>query len=94
MVEARGSAALAELVAASDAGSPGAAIAEGLQTAWVQLLKQGGTEISLQLSYELHSNLIAGLLDLAAQISEESRLVSESSQASYHLILLVVAQLP
>ncbi|WP_445370949.1 PAS domain S-box protein [Methylomonas sp. HW2-6] len=94
LVEAKTTAALAELVAVSDAGSAGVAIAEGLQTDWALLLKQGGTEISQQRSYELHTNLITGLLELAALVSEESRLVNESSLATHHLILLVVEQLP
>ncbi|WP_198402787.1 PAS domain S-box protein [Methylomonas koyamae] len=93
IVAAQVTAAIGELAAGMPGGSLPESIVHNLQAEWAQLLRQQ-PDLDWQRNYQAHGRLTSGLLDLEGVISDESRLVSESSLDSYHLVMVVVEQLP
>ncbi|CAD6880277.1 hypothetical protein [Methylomonas albis] len=68
------------------------ALAE-INSEWARL-RQAGATLSIQEIYALHSRLLEHLLALGEIVGEEYALVTDSHLDSYHLIMLVIEQMP
>jgi PAS domain S-box-containing protein len=64
-----------------------------IKTAWA-LIQKNGTTLGFEASYTAHTRLIQRLLELEDALSDQSLLLLDNHQDSYHLIVLLTKILP